>query len=231
MISQLSPTIDPKQTVASIVLSHSECASVFQKLRIDFCCKGEQSLELACSARERPVKDVVEKLQQAIAERTQNAAPTFDPGALSTSELIQHIVGVHHDYLRKALPFITPLAAKVARVHGDHNPRLIQVAQIVNALNSDLLPHLDFEENVLFPAMLAPEQNSALLTTELEKMMTEHLAVGTLLAQLRDETEEFTLPEWACTSYKTLFTELKQLELDTLTHVHLENHVLKPRFQ
>ena len=29
---------------------------------------------------------------------------------------------------------------------------------------------------------------------------------------------------------RTLFAELEQLERDILTHVHLENHVLMPRF-
>jgi regulator of cell morphogenesis and NO signaling len=37
-------------------------------------------------------------------------------------------------------------------------------------------------------------------------------------------------PEWACTSYRTLLSELAALEGDVLRHVHLENHVLMPRF-
>ena len=43
-------------------------------------------------------------------------------------------------------------------------------------------------------------------------------------------SDDFTLPEWACNSYRTLFAELKQVESDVFTHVHIENHVLRPRF-
>ena len=40
----------------------------------------------------------------------------------------------------------------------------------------------------------------------------------------------FTLPDSACTSYRTLFAELVDLEADILRHVHVENHVLLQRF-
>jgi regulator of cell morphogenesis and NO signaling len=118
------------------------------------------------------------------------------------------------------------LAAKVARVHGDRNPRLANVNELVVALTSALLPHLEYEEATLFPAVLATEPDSAALAEEFQKMKEEHLAVGELLGRLRDETESFSPPDWACTSYRTLLSELERLELDTLRHVHLENHVL-----
>lgn len=136
----------------------------------------------------------------------------------------------HHEYLRKTLPFVVPLAAKVARVHGEHNPRLRALREVVGALESELLPHLDHEEQQLFPLLLDAHSPRSTVQTELERMRTEHLNVGELLGRLRSESDEFTLPEWACTSYRTLFAELKQLELDVLRHVHLENHVLGPRF-
>ena len=37
-------------------------------------------------------------------------------------------------------------------------------------------------------------------------------------------------PEWGCSSYRVLMSELEALEGDVLRHVHLENHVLMPRF-
>lgn len=222
-----SVVIDPKQSIASIVLAHSECAALFQQWRIDFCCKGEQSLESACAARSLPVPEVVRNLADTIQKR---AGTNRSPAELSTPDLINHIVGTHHEYLRKTLPFVVNLAKKVARVHGDHNPRLREVDAIVVALNAELLPHLDQEEQVLFPSLQNGTAQAGQLRVELECMKTEHLAVGELLGRLRDEAEEFRPPEWACTSYRTLMSELAQLELDVLRHVHLENHVLAPRF-
>jgi regulator of cell morphogenesis and NO signaling len=54
--------------------------------------------------------------------------------------------------------------------------------------------------------------------------------VAALLERVRSASDDFALPSWACNSYRTLFSELEQLERDLHTHVHLENHVLKPRF-
>ncbi len=78
--------------------------------------------------------------------------------------------------------------------------------------------------------MMAKQPDRALLARELDDMNEEHLAVGTLLETMRNATEDYLLPDWACNSYRTLFSELSQLEGDVLTHVHLENHVLRPRF-
>jgi regulator of cell morphogenesis and NO signaling len=61
-------------------------------------------------------------------------------------------------------------------------------------------------------------------------MLSEHLAVAALLDAIRTASENFTLPDWACNSYRTLFAELEQVERDTFAHVHIENHVLQPRF-
>lgn len=221
-------SISPNQSVASIVLAHSECAPLFQRLRIDFCCKGEQSLQTACTARQLSVAEVVDELASAIGQRT--ARPAMTPASLGNAELVNHIVTTHHEYLRKTLPFVSALARKVARVHGERNPKLVTVNELVARIEAELLPHLAEEEETLFPSLLAATRDPAAIVADLERMRSEHSSVGALLERLREETEDFSTPEWACTSYRTLFAELKQLEFDTLCHVHLENHVLAPRF-
>lgn len=220
--------LDPQQTVASTVLDHSECAQVFQRHRIDYCCRGELSIEAAAKARQLDVPALVNELSAAIAER--HGAQPSDPRDWATPELIAHIVSKHHAYLRRALPFVTTLAAKVSRVHGERNPKLRELHAEVDRLAAALLPHLDEEERVLFPALSNSQPDRAAIATQLAAMLQEHLAVAQLLERVRAASDEFTLPDWACNSYRTLFSELEQLESDVFTHVHLENHVLQPRF-
>lgn len=55
-------------------------------------------------------------------------------------------------------------------------------------------------------------------------------AVGELLDKLRDLSDDFAPPDWACGSYRTLFAELKELQRDIHVHVHIENNGLAPRF-
>lgn len=221
--------LDPTQSVAGLVLEHSECASILKRHRIDFCCRGEISIEAVCAEKGIDASALLAELSAAIDER-KGGASVADPREMSTPALIAHIISKHHEYLRKALPFVLTLSAKVARVHGAHNPRLPELDAVVRALSDALLPHLDDEEQVLFPAMMAKQPDRALLARELDDMNEEHLAVGTLLETMRNATEDYLLPDWACNSYRTLFSELSQLEGDVLTHVHLENHVLRPRF-
>ncbi len=220
--------IDRQQSVASTVLDHSECAAVFQQHRIDFCCGGQLSIEAAAKAKNVDVAALLTELERAVAERKGDAA--HDPRERPTPELIAHIIAKHHAYLRKALPFVKMLAAKVGRVHGDHNPKLRELDAAVDELVAALEPHLDEEEQQLFPLLMAggrdPAQTSKLLGT----MHEDHLAVARMLERIRAASDDFALPEWACNSYRTLFSELKQVESDVFAHVHLENNVLKPRF-
>jgi regulator of cell morphogenesis and NO signaling len=143
---------------------------------------------------------------------------------------VAHIVARHHVYLREALPFLQALAAKVARVHGDRDPRLREIDTIVRDLAGALLPHLDMEEETLFPALVRQGHGDAIVARELAAMREDHLAVGCLLERLRGAAGDYRAPAWACNSYRTLFAELERLEGDVLQHVHLENHVLMPRF-
>jgi regulator of cell morphogenesis and NO signaling len=220
--------IDSETLVARAVLDHSETAPVFQRHRIDYCCQGNRTIAAACQDRGVDAGALLAELQAAIAQR--GGAPGLDAAALSTPALIAHIVDTHHGYLRQALPFVAALGAKVARVHGDRDGRLLALALEIRELIDALEPHLDTEETVLFPALAAATPDRRVIERELASMHADHLEVGATLDRIRTVTDDFTMPDWACTSYRTLFAELAQLEGDVLRHVHLENHVLMPRF-
>ncbi len=220
--------LDRQQSVSNLVLDHSECAEVFQRHRIDFCCRGHLSIEAAAEAKNIDVEALVGDLSKAIASR--HDLPESDPRELSTPELITHIVAKHHDYLRRALPFARALASKVSRVHGPHNPRLYTLQTAVEDLAATLLPHLDDEEQDLFPELVSNTHGSEVIARHLASMLDDHLEVARVLERIRKATDDFRLPGGACNSYRTLFSELEQIEGDVFKHIHLENHVLSPRF-
>lgn len=220
-------TLDHQQTLAELVLEHSECAEVLQRHRIDFCCRGNVSIDAAAKAKGIDSKVLMDELAAAISNR--NCEP-FDGRALPTPQLISHIVETHHEFLRKALPFVAGLAAKVSRVHGQHNPKLVQLAAAVDELATSLIPHLDEEERTLFPMLMAPAAQPYTQWQMLLAMEEEHRGVAELLERIAACSDEFLAPDWACASYRTLMLELAQLQSDVHVHVHLENHLLKPRF-
>lgn len=220
--------LDRTSTIADIVLDHPACARVFRDRRIDFCCKGNLTVDEACAARGIDPAALVVELEQAARDR---ALRNVDLRALSTAELVRHVVGHHHHYLRETLPFAEQLARKVARVHGERDPKLRDLADTVVELKEELEGHLDEEEETLFPAMLSAATDAGSVASELTTMHDDHLRVGELLARMREQAGDYRVPEGACNSHRTLLRELEAIEADTLSHVHTENHVLMPRFE
>jgi regulator of cell morphogenesis and NO signaling len=221
--------LDLETTVAAVVLEHSECAEVFHRHRIDFCCKGGRSIAEASRDRGIDATALMDEIARAIHLRSHEPVPV-DPRALETRALIDYIVATHHAFLRTSLPFVKTLADKVARVHGDRDERLVSLAVLVGALADTLLAHLDEEENELFPLLSADARDPVTVASWLESMLVEHEGVGELLGRIRMTSGDYRTPSWACTSYRNHFAELEQIERDVLVHVHLENYVLRPRF-
>ena len=71
--------------------------------------------------------------------------------AMGPAELVDHLESTHHRYLHSELPRLDVLAEKVASVHGERHPELLDVLADVKDLRDDLEPHLAKEERVLFP--------------------------------------------------------------------------------
>jgi regulator of cell morphogenesis and NO signaling len=213
--------------VAQVVLDHSECAAVFDRYRIDYCCKGTRPLRTACEERGLDPARVVEDCELAMLRRQPNGV---DPRSLSTKELITRVIARHHQYLHRTLPSLTKLSVKVARVHGEREPALHDLARMFETLATTLLAHLDEEERELFPELMTREPPSERAVALLRTMRAEHEEVGQILSAMRTIANDYVAPDWACNSYRTLLSELAHLEADTLRHVHIENHVLLPRF-
>lgn len=219
---------DAKRSVASVVAAHSECAEVFQRHRIDFCCHGELTLEDAAQGRALELSALLLELAWAIERRIGVA---IDVRSLPTPALLQHIVATHHDLLRRLLPVVNTLSLKVARVHGDRNPKLLELHRAILTLCEVTLPHLDAEEQSVFPLLATLPPGTPVSERLLAAMAHDHVEVVEGLEEIRALADDFVPPAWACRSYRTLLFELEDLEADTLLHVHTENHVLRPRFE
>lgn len=183
------------------------------------------------------VADVVAAARSIDAARlcTELAAATGNPQVLgrrelSTPDLVAHIVATHHALLRDTLPWLETLASKVARVHGGHDPRLVEVDRTVHDLSPLLLGHLDDEERTLFPVLSAASTEPEQVAQLLEDMRADHHEVAARLERLRELTDDLMPPAWACRTYRTLLVELARVAADIHVHVHLENHILAGRF-
>jgi regulator of cell morphogenesis and NO signaling len=221
-------TIDLDTTLGQLVKARPGVSEAFDRLGLDFCCHGDQTLVEACAA-------AGVSIPHAIAVMT-TIAPTAHPedwDQLGAGPLSEHIQAVHHRYLDEELPALVALAAKVAGVHGARHAELSRVHALVEDLQADLVPHLAKEDRVLFPAIRALEAGPASfgfgsVGNPIRVMTAEHETVGDLLRRLRAATDGYQVPPDGCASYQLLYQRLEHLEADTHLHVFKENSVLFP---
>jgi len=227
-------TLTPDLTVAEIATTAPATIPVFQHHHIDFCCGGREPLAHVCHARGLDVNAVLTELRAAL---TPAAAPTNWSEA-SLTALITHIQARYHETLRAELRRLGAMLAKVVSRHGAHLPEtLLPLQQTFETLRDELLEHMAKEDRVLFPAIVAIEAGGPLpvrnvgawIAQPIEVMEAEHAAAGAALGRVRDLTNGFAPPDWACPTFRGLYYGLAQLETDMHLHVFLENHVLFPR--
>jgi regulator of cell morphogenesis and NO signaling len=217
-------------TLAALVTERPHLAASLDRLGLDYCCGGQRSLDAAVEAAGLELAEVLAEL-----EREQVEPQRADWADLGAADLVDHLEATHHAYLHRALPRLDDLAAKVADVHGERHPELAEVRRLVHELRTDLEPHLQKEEQVLFPmireltaASIAPSFHCGSLRNPISVMFLEHDRAGELLATLRAAADQYRTPDDACASYRALYDGLAELESDTHLHVHKENNVLFP---
>ncbi|MBI2343267.1 MAG: iron-sulfur cluster repair di-iron protein [Deltaproteobacteria bacterium] len=220
--------------VGKIVAERPDLARVFEAHGVDYCCGGKRSVQEACQARGLDLGQLLEALHVAAAEGGE--PHPVDPATLSLSALADHIEQTHHRYLRREFPRLDTLTEKVARVHGEKEPRLREVRRVVLQLTEELMSHMLKEERILFPMIRAldtdgprPEFHCGTIAHPILQMEVEHDDAGASLAQLQTLTDNFTPPAWACTTYRLLVDALKTLQQDLHQHIHKENNILFPR--
>ncbi len=221
-------------TMGELVMARPETIRYFEKLGIDYCCGGHRSLAEACSIAHQDPSTVVAGLAS-LEVPTADGPSLRDWTQASLSDLIQHIITTHHDYLREELPRLELLVSKVLKAHGERHPQLQRVEELYQALVADLMPHLMKEEQILFPfirQMEAGQSGSACfgsVQSPIRVMEMEHVAVGALLAELRKNSDAYVTPEDGCATFRTLNDGLEALERDLHLHIYLENQILHPR--
>jgi regulator of cell morphogenesis and NO signaling len=220
-------------TVGQLVAERPARARVFERFGIDYCCGGKKPLTQACHEKGVDVNAVMQELSQADARPS---AEERDWSKASLTELADHIEATHHQYLKAELPRLASLTQKVASVHGQRHPELIEVFQIFAEFKQELDAHLMKEEQILFPMIRQLEASAepvqfhcGSIQNPIRVMVMEHDSAGDALQRMRELTQDYAVPADACNTYRAMLDALTQLEADMHQHVHKENNILFPR--
>lgn len=228
-----------ERTVRELAVENPAATRIFERLGIDYCCGGNQSLQQACERAKVSMDQVVDSLEMA-QETARAAKQPFDWQQEPLSVLIAHIKSTHHAYTREEVARLSALLQKVCSVHGKNHPELLDIQETFAGLGRELMTHLIKEEMVLFPFIERMEE--AVIQREpvvpgpfgtvenpVAMMEHEHSSAGQALREIRKASNEYVPPADACVSYQTLYKALVAFEADLHQHIHLENNVLFPR--
>lgn len=209
-------------TLGDLARDLPTATQVFLRHRLDFCCKGHQTLQQACTAAGLDAAVIAKELTTP----RDDAPPRTNWASWSSAQLVAHIEERYHQTLRRDVPGLIAAAAKVERVHAGKPAVPAGLTAALEAMWRELEDHMQKEERILFPMLAAGDARAAM---PIRVMRTEHDDHGVSLQRLRALTGDHVAPPHACATWRALYDGLRTLEAELMAHIHLENHVLFPR--
>ncbi len=228
--------IDSNKTVGNIVADDYRTASVFSQLGIDFCCKGNQTIDEVCTKKGIDKYVLLDKLEEVVLNNNNQG---IDFKSWESDLLVDYIEKKHHRYVEEKIPQLISYLNKLEQVHGKQHPELFEIKKLFQESANELTLHMKKEELILFPFIKrmveAYRNNSSInnpgfgsVANPIAMMMEEHENEGERFEKIVKLSNNYTPPEDACSTYKVTFKMLQEFEEDLHTHIHLENNILFP---
>ncbi len=209
------------QSIGQIAVQLPGATAVFRRLKLDFCCGGQISLQQAAQDKGLDVDAVMTEL--GALQRPQELPALADPNTL-----IDHILTRYHEVHRNQLPELIRMARRVEAVHRDNPDVPVGLAEHLENMEEELNAHMLKEETILFPALKSG--GNPFVDQPIAMMRSEHIDHGAQLDKLLQLSHDATPPAGACNTWRALYAGIAQLNDDLINHIHLENNVLFPQF-
>ncbi|MEO6884509.1 MAG: iron-sulfur cluster repair di-iron protein [Bacteroidia bacterium] len=226
-----------EETIAEMVREDYRTAKIFKKYNIDFCCKGNISLEAICLEKNIDTEKIRAELT-ALQKSKQNRDIDYNSWHLDL--LANYIEKKHHRYVEETTPTLKSFLDKICSVHGNKHPELFQINKLFHESAGEFAVHMKKEELIIFPfirKMVAAETakkgmekpSFGSIEDPIEMMKHDHVVEGERFEKIAALSNNYTPPADACNTYKVTFALLKEFEEDLHLHVHLENNILFPK--
>ena len=225
-----------KITIGEYVAKDFRTAAVFSRYGLDFCCKGNRTIEQACDKKNIDISILYQEIENISNTKNDNG---IDFKSWPLDLLADYIEKTHHRYVEEKTQILLPFLDKLCKVHGATHPELFEINELFKGCAGELAQHMKKEELILFPfikklakASLTDEAIKAphfgTVKNPIEMMMQEHEAEGDRFVKIAELTNNYTPPTDGCSTYKVTFAMLSDFEQDLHKHIHLENNILFP---
>ncbi len=136
-------------SIRSLVAKAPEYASIFEKLGLDYCCKGNKTIKEACDEKKLNIIEVLRTLKNLQAS---NTSVNWDQ--MPIKEIVEHILSTYHVYAKQELQRISQLLKKLNAKHGQKYPYIPELQNVFANMKDSLLNHMNEEEQIVFPLIL-----------------------------------------------------------------------------
>ena len=227
-----------QMTIGAMVAKDYRAATVFEKFGIDFCCKGNRTLEEATEKKKIDVSAVREELEKVLNTHDEES---MDYNFWPLDLLADYIEKKHHRYVEERIPLLLQYLNKLCKVHGDVHPELYEITELFSEGAGELTSHMKKEELILFPYVrkMIKKTKDGLTRVDaphfqtvknpIKMMMQEHENEGDRFEKIAALTQNYTPPADACNTYRVTYSLLDEFERDLHKHIHLENNILFPK--
>ncbi len=227
---------DLQKHIGQFVAEDFRTAAVFNKYGIDFCCKGDRTLEEVCQKNNLDSDELLGKLLDI---QTSSTTQSIDYKSWPLDLLAEYIEKKHHRYVEEKTTVLRQFLDKLCKVHGGPHPELIKINELFVASTGELASHMKKEELILFPfikkMVKAKLENTVLqrpsfgtVENPIAMMKHEHENEGERFREIAELSNNYTPPSDGCSTYKVTFAMLDEFEKDLHIHIHLENNILFP---
>jgi regulator of cell morphogenesis and NO signaling len=225
------------KTIGAFVAQDFRTAAVFSKYQIDFCCKGNRTINEVCEKQSIDSDTLLQNVYDVL-QSENNSGIDFNSWPLDL--LVDYIEKTHHRYVEEKTGIILQFLNKLCSVHGANHPELFKINELFAEGAGELSQHMKKEELMLFPfikRMVNTKESNGVLSqpsfgtvsNPIAMMMQEHDNEGDRFRQIANLTNNYTAPADGCTTYKVAFAMLQEFEQDLHKHIHLENNILFPK--
>ena len=172
------------RSLGDIAVSLPGSTAIFRRHKLDFCCGGSESLERAALKKGLDLTPIEAEL--ACLSPEQSSIPE------SVEDLIGYIFERYHPQVhRREMPELRNLASRVEGVHADHPAVPAGLSDLFARMQAELESHMQKEEQVLFPLMLAG--GNPMIVHPIDMMRHEHDEQSPRRSDRRHDTARWCL--------------------------------------
>ena len=219
-----------QKTIGSFVAEDYRTASIFQRHKIDFCCRGGQTITEACDKKKVDRELLLEELKN-IMSQGEKEGEDFNNWPLD--KLADYIEENHHNYIAEQIPVLLQFLDKLCKVHGGRHPELFEINNEFIKCAEELSVKLPKEEQFLFPYIkgIAKGENKTSEGAEspLSTIKHEYKKESDCFKKIAELSDNFTPPADGCTTYRVAFQMLNDFDKDLRKQIHLKNNILFPK--